>query len=355
MKGIRIFYAAVLIIMLPAASAIAGWEHINLSGMTVLSIGSRPDNSQYLFAGTQINGLYASYNGGTSWDYRIATNVPITDISYDPWTADSLYAIVNDSYSAGLHKSSDDGNTWDIVYNIPSPRRLAFDFLNAGYIYICFPTGIMVSQDYGRNLMNANNGLPALNILDVMGHGSHDLEGFAAGEAFVAKTTDFGASWSDVGGLFGLEDYNPSCMAFNTDFPDTIYVACYAYLARSFDGGANWDYFSTPSSDNEAIACDPDNSEVIYIGSLGGGVYVSYDGGESFLSLNSGLGDLNVHCLAVDAAGRLLAGTEDGVYRYTAEPIPTLSEWGLIILALLLLAGGTTATIRRRKAIAASG
>lgn len=32
------------------------------------------------------------------------------------------------------------------------------------------------------------------------------------------------------------------------------------------------------------------------------------------------------------------------------EPIPTLSEWGLIILALLLLAVGTIAVVRRRKA-----
>jgi hypothetical protein len=33
-----------------------------------------------------------------------------------------------------------------------------------------------------------------------------------------------------------------------------------------------------------------------------------------------------------------------------AEAIPTLSEWGLIVLALLILAGGTVAVIRKRKA-----
>jgi len=36
------------------------------------------------------------------------------------------------------------------------------------------------------------------------------------------------------------------------------------------------------------------------------------------------------------------------------EEIPTLSEWGMIVLALLLLTGGTVAVIRRRKAVAAS-
>ena len=37
-----------------------------------------------------------------------------------------------------------------------------------------------------------------------------------------------------------------------------------------------------------------------------------------------------------------------------SEPVPTLSEWGMILLALLLLTGGTIAVIRRRKTATAS-
>jgi len=33
------------------------------------------------------------------------------------------------------------------------------------------------------------------------------------------------------------------------------------------------------------------------------------------------------------------------------EEIPTLSEWGMILLALLLLTAGTVAVIRRRRAV----
>jgi hypothetical protein len=33
-----------------------------------------------------------------------------------------------------------------------------------------------------------------------------------------------------------------------------------------------------------------------------------------------------------------------------AEPVPTLSEWGLLIMSLLLLAAGTIAVVRRREA-----
>ena len=48
------------------------------------------------------------------------------------------------------------------------------------------------------------------------------------------------------------------------------------------------------------------------------------------------------------------AGDEDfaGPYDrvYNPDPVPTLSEWGMIILALLLLAVGTIAVVRKRKA-----
>jgi F0F1-type ATP synthase assembly protein I len=37
------------------------------------------------------------------------------------------------------------------------------------------------------------------------------------------------------------------------------------------------------------------------------------------------------------------------LYDQTGANVPTLSEWGMIILALLLLAIGSVAVVRRRK------
>jgi ligand-binding sensor domain-containing protein len=132
-----------------------------------------------------------------------------------------------------------------------------------------------------------------------------------------------------------------------------LYVACWAFVARSFDGGVNWEYTSMTTSDNKAIACDPDIAGKLYVGSNGGGVHMSTDAGVSFTAINDNLGNLSVHCLEIDSQGRLLAGTSDGVYIYSEDEIPTLTEWGMIILALLLLLAGTLAIIRRRKLLAA--
>lgn len=57
-------------------------------------------------------------------------------------------------------------------------------------------------------------------------------------------------------------------------------------------------------------------------------------------------------CASVNSCMRF-AGDEDfaGPYDriYNPDPVPTLSEWGMIVLALLLLAIGTAAVVRKRK------
>ncbi|UCC79630.1 MAG: IPTL-CTERM sorting domain-containing protein, partial [Candidatus Zixiibacteriota bacterium] len=48
------------------------------------------------------------------------------------------------------------------------------------------------------------------------------------------------------------------------------------------------------------------------------------------------------------------AGDENfsGPYYRVSNPVPTLSEWGMLILALLLLAVGTVAVVRRKRVVA---
>lgn len=325
------------------------WRHLGLSGIEVLSLETDPSEPRIIMAGTNHQGLFVTFDWGQNWEYRIATNVSVPFVSYDPLEDDSLYALVGDSYSAGLHKSDDGGDIWYVVNYLPFPRRMTSDAVNPGYYYVCFPDGIRVSQDFGRNFVEANSGLPGLEVLDVTADGANGLEAYAAGEAFVARTTDFGSNWNDLGGLFGLEDYNPARIEFEPNGPDTLYVSCWAYFARSFDRGQNWDYTATATTYNIPVLCDPEVPGHLYMGSKGGGVLESTDAGASFTTINGDLGNLDVNCLAFDPLGRLLAGTADGVYIYGVEDIPTLTEWGMILLGLLLIAAGTMAVVRKRK------
>jgi photosystem II stability/assembly factor-like uncharacterized protein len=66
------------------------------------------------------------------------------------------------------------------------------------------------------------------------------------------------------------------------------------------------------------LAIDPRNSEVVYAGTDGSGVYRSADGGESWQVMSEGLGNLVVETLAIDSTlcPTLYAATKDGVWWY---------------------------------------
>ena len=305
----------VLAAVIPASGG--QWESLGLSASQVLSIAADPDNQLNICAGTAA-GLYYSTDGGQAWEPRIALDGVFTFLSYTPQSNDTVICIKSGTSGAdGLYISANDGNVWSQTGHFTEARRVGFDPVDRGFIYVCFPDGILKSQDYGLSNSEANEGLPALSILDVKGDGRNGLEAYAVGEAFVANTTNFGNHWTQLNGLFGLEDYNPSRLEHDPFGSETLYVSCYAYFARSFNGGTTWSYTLMPATGNQPIACDPAVPGELYVGSVdGGGVMRSTDAGATFQFFNDNLGNLNVHSLAFDAGGNLLAGTEGGIYLY---------------------------------------
>jgi hypothetical protein len=66
--------------------------------------------------------------------------------------------------------------------------------------------------------------------------------------------------------------------------------------------------------DFKAIAIDPSTPTKIYVGTDGGGVFKSTNGGNSWAQVNQGLNDLKVTALAIDwfTPSRIYVGTENG-------------------------------------------
>jgi hypothetical protein len=56
----------------------------------------------------------------------------------------------------------------------------------------------------------------------------------------------------------------------------------------------------SPVEGNVPVTIHPANPRTLYVGSEGGGVFKSLDGGDNWFAVNSGLGDLSVYGLAVD-------------------------------------------------------
>lgn len=77
-----------------------------------------------------------------------------------------------------------------------------------------------------------------------------------------------------------------------------------------------WKWLGPEGAPVRGICVPPEPAETILIGTEGYGVFRSGNGGDTWLPVNEGLGDLNVYALAMDTSSpaTLYAGTHLGVY-----------------------------------------
>ncbi len=227
-----------------------------------------PNNNQELWLGSPSGGLWKSVNGGETWtpfsnDFRM---MGISDIVIDPKNTDIMYVATGDrdagdTWSYGVLKSTDGGNTWAST-NLPSVDRI---------------TRILQNQENTNELLVAtDNG--------------------------VYKTVDGGESWTST-----LDGHFIKYMEYKPNDSKVIYATDYSYYSvspvcyRSDDGGKSFSPIKVDgmSSDVSVIAIGTCQShpEIVYL--LAGinksgwsaqdfeGIYKSEDSGLSFTKINS--------------------------------------------------------------------
>jgi photosystem II stability/assembly factor-like uncharacterized protein len=86
-----------------------------------------------------------------------------------------------------------------------------------------------------------------------------------------------------------------------------------------------------------ALAADPQDFGTAYAGTLGGGLFRTGDGGESWSRPGGGFAADNVYALTVGPAGVVYAGTEKGIFRSLDRGV----SWQSASAGLPLVAGGT--------------
>jgi hypothetical protein len=82
------------------------------------------------------------------------------------------------------------------------------------------------------------------------------------------------------------------------------------------DGGQSWTNIlpNVTVSRSRGILIDPTDPDTLYVGTEGGGVFLSSDGGVHWTALNTGLTNLNVYAMAMDPQDphTIYAGTVSG-------------------------------------------
>lgn len=345
----------------------------------VNAVAFHPTDPDIIFVGAPSGGLWKTTNGGVSW-YTTTDNLPsmgVSDIAINPNSPQTIYIATGDgdagdTYSIGVLKSNDGGETWSTtgldltIYEHTIFRRLLINPNNPDILIAAANNGIYKSEDAAASW----------DIVET-GH-FKDLE-FKPGNPNIIYATSFEQSggaqiyYSTNGGdsfsAFSNTGINSNQitrinLAVSAAAPENIYALCaynynegeygYAGFYKSTDGGQNWTYAHTPNinllgwqTDGDdsggqgwydlSLAVSPTNPDEIYVGGVN--TWKSLDGGFNwnnetmwYHGTGSEYMHADQHVFAYNPVNNVLyAGNDGGIYKKTSGNWVDISD-GLEIL-----------------------
>jgi uncharacterized repeat protein (TIGR02543 family) len=215
----------------------------------------------------------------------------------------------------GLFRSQDAGQSWVMMSTtgLTDKSIQSFAVCPSGKIYAgTWGSGVFRHDPQIQQWTQVNTGLPQLFISAV----SCDTQNVALVGTYdkgVYRTTDEGASWVEVNS--GIRN-GPSDRRILALFalPGIVGLGTVNGAYKSLDGGRTWIATGLVGQGVYDFAIDRTSGEQIWVGTNSGGVFTSYDQGETWLPLG---GPASIFTVVQGWDLQLYAGTRDsGVYRY---------------------------------------
>jgi len=275
-----------------------------------------PENPLKIYAATEGDGVYFTFNGGLTWIFETlgtGDNGTARKLIFNP---DDLTNVFAGYLSLGVCMSENSGNEWtqssvgiaslklndiEIDPNNPDLVFASFEAENSGGCYLHDPNTLK---------WGLVNGLPGTRFSAVSIGIDGTIYAWSNGPTTVAaegvyKSTDGGINWENMGPNIGsVFETQIFAMATSEIDANLIFIAGNNFGAngwasmiyRSDDGGENWDnVFMGPDNDGfKYIYIDPtSNDQVVYAAykseTAGAGFIKSIDGGTSWLPINDGI------------------------------------------------------------------
>ncbi len=296
-----------------------------LNNTYIEGLATHPTSSGTVFAAMRGYNLATTANGGTSWDYLAGSPSNLGSIAINPQNPSTIFAGQRQQYPIRfyLHKSTNGGQSWtdvEFLYNFFGTVQLGVSDI---WIHPSDPSTMLLA-----------------------------VEGFGTGGGGVFRSTDAGATWDRKYSFWG------TALAADPAKPGTVYfgTARYGYVLQSTDRGVSWTRISPggewvwevrdlevdmnsqvyaatdsglikwdgsdwtnvaglPTIDITALAFDRSLiPEVLYVGTGESGIYVSDDGGNTWIPFNDGLESLSITELSISGSEpkMVYAGTAYG-------------------------------------------
>lgn len=415
MKGFRLSYVVLVLVLLCAIANAASWSSLGPEGGDARSLAYDPSTPSRIYLGTSAGELFVSIDSGSSWS-RLAHlgagfDYVLDSISIDPRNPSTVYigAWSIDNAGGGVFRSTDRGQTWTALAGMQgkSVRAMALAGSDSNVIVAGALDGVYRSSDAGQTwekITPTSNG-ELKNFESVAIDPTNPQVIYAGTWHLPWKTDDGGRTWTNIKqGI--IDDSDVFSIIIDDRYPSVVYAsACsgiyksedaghqfhkvqgipfsarrtrvleqdpgnhsvvYAGttegLWRTKDSGTTWSRISpldyvvndvlvdprdashvllatdrtgvlvshdaggTFSASNRgfahrqvtAVVVDPEDSNRLYVSMVNnreyGGVFTSTDGGNSWSPLKSGLGTRDVFSLNKADDGRIIAGTNQGVY-----------------------------------------
>ncbi len=325
----------------------------DMENLAVCSMVMDPNNPNIIYAGTgegffnydakRGEGIFKTTDGGSTWIRLKSTDNSdfyyVNKLVIDP-TTNTFWAATR----KGLFKSTDGGLSFtavikgqnngnvhctDIEIAPTSPSKIfaSFGMFNESVIYRSTNSG----ATFDSNLSHPNHGRIEIAVApsnpNVVYAAFMDLNTSGVGK--ISYSTDGGDNWSNVtvpGPNFtgsdnyaGSQGWYNNILAVDPDDPQKVYAGGIDFW-KSTDNGNTWkqvtNWYSASGyqfvhADHHSITFDPNNSNVIYLGT-DGGVYKSTDRGGTWTAKNNGLAVTQFYYGAVDQmSDNFYGGTQD--------------------------------------------
>jgi len=284
------------------------WTHMGLAGSyTIPRIIVHPTNPNTVYVAAsghewthdEYRGLYKTTDGGESWEkiLYIDDQTGVIDLVMHPTDPNTLYAATwqrirdrwndprNESQYAGsaIYKTTDGGESWvEVTDGLPEPRyrgRIGIDIARSN------PEVIYAFVDNYETASEAPEG-----ATDAYGR----PRGPTIKGATVFRSENGGGSWSRTSeenqtmeGMSGTYGWVFGQMRVDPNDEDKIYVMGLG-LNVSEDRGKTFQSLRGMHGDHHGLWIDPANSDYL-VNVNDGGVAISYDGGENWLTFYDNL------------------------------------------------------------------
>ncbi len=253
---------------LPSSSGVG-----SIAGVNVTSIEIDPNDSSVYYIGTESNGLFYTYDDGTTWqrpeDDRVRSG-EVLDIEVSADNICTLYALKSDR----ILKSNTCGREWESVYS----ETRSDEHLTAIVIDWYDPENVWVGSTAGDILKTENAGSTWSTLYRI----NDEITGFLVsnGDSRIVLVGTEG------NGIFRTEDGGSTWAHFEDDLKDnfknshkiygfaqnksgsTIVLNSKYGLLTSSDKGATWDDVDLLTAGSEvriwSVAIDPNNGKNIY-------------------------------------------------------------------------------------------